>query len=645
MLLRIEGALVLAFLSITVPAAGSPSVLLEFTGPSGAGLGRSVADAGDVDGDGISDVLIGAPVSYDDIPTTPGAAYVHSGADGALIHSVGGDSVGDRFGWAVAGLGDLNGDGRADFAASAIGQGPWGSKHAYVQVLSGLDGSVLHLFVGSADDLFGWSLASAGDVDGDGTGDLVVGSPGFGNGAGRCVVYSGKDGGILIAPAGESAGNEWSLGDRLGWSVAGAGDLNGDGHAEILAGTNEGIIYGRYAAVYSGADGSEMFRLGGGLEDRTFGVAVDGAGDVNGDGGLEIVIGHPSTFDACGRGRAKVFSSQGDLVHDLRGEVLHSTFGQSVAGVGDFDGDGFDDVAAGSRPSSFHRPLTKVFSGLDGSQLGAWLAGVDQASTSPIALAGMADLDGDGRREVISGSDASGVGGKVNVVAWDEHADELTEDFLPGDRLRGRLDEGDVDLALFPAPSGSKFGVEVGALSDGLVPVVRVFEFNCCDPGETLLDTWIGTVGTVRTFKAKPDSVYRVELSAKDGATGDYELETSAKFKKKSASKTKVKSSKPGEEFVEMKVKSMGNTELHATIDLLEGFGGGASVHLRTPEGDLQDVSAHVVWTSASRIEIHSLPLADPGSFRLCVGGFVDSGKASFKVKSVAAAGGIFEID
>ena len=147
-----------------------------------------------------------------------------------------GDSAGDEFGLSVSGAGDVNGDGFADLIVGAPGDDNNGIASGSARVLSGIDGSTLFTFDGdSAFDLFGDSVSGAGDVNGDGFADLIVGAPFDDNGgiaSGSAGVLSGFDGSTLFTFDGDSAG------DFFGVSVNGLGDLNGDGLDDFVVGSN-----------------------------------------------------------------------------------------------------------------------------------------------------------------------------------------------------------------------------------------------------------------------------------------------------------------------------------------------------------------------------------------------------------------------
>ena len=195
-----------------------------------------VVVAGDVNVDGRADFIVGAWQAAPGGRADAGSAYVYSGADGSLLYQKDGGATGDTFGWSVSAAGDVNWDGMADFIVGATRADPGGRADAgSVYVYSGADGSLLYQRDGGAEyNNFGHSVSAAGDVNGDGKADFIVGErladPGGRLGAGSAYVYSGADGSILYQKDGVAAN------DRLGVSVSTAGDVNGDGKADFIVG-------------------------------------------------------------------------------------------------------------------------------------------------------------------------------------------------------------------------------------------------------------------------------------------------------------------------------------------------------------------------------------------------------------------------
>ncbi|MFO0982983.1 MAG: integrin alpha [Planctomycetota bacterium] len=208
-------------------AAHAQTVLFTIPGtPSGDGFGGAVSNVGDVNGDGRADVLVGN--AWDDAyGTNAGTATVYSGKDQSVLHAFHGDAAGDYFGFAVSGAGDVNADGVPDFVVGATRYVDFlQTGVGYARVFSGKDGSVLYTFSEGADDDYGASVSGAGDTGADGYDDVLVGAWwGNGNGstdAGRVYLYSGRTGALLFTFAGDQ-----HL-DYVGIALGGAGDLNGD---------------------------------------------------------------------------------------------------------------------------------------------------------------------------------------------------------------------------------------------------------------------------------------------------------------------------------------------------------------------------------------------------------------------------------
>ncbi|HVS19415.1 MAG TPA: FG-GAP-like repeat-containing protein [Planctomycetota bacterium] len=266
---------------------------------SGDGFGFAVAGAGDVDGDGLADVIVGAPQSSSASPS-PGYARVYSGATGALLHEFTGLAIGDSFGYAVDGAGDVDADGRADLIVGAWRNSLNGAEAGMVQVFSGATGQILHQVVGAvSQDYLGQSVAGAGDIDGDGHDDFVIGAPGDDSGgsqAGSASVYSGFDGQPLFTFLGTFLGNQF------GSSVDGAGDVDGDQVPDLVIGNSGGQSSVR---VFSGASGLLVF-FAGGIQV----TSVSGAGDIDGDGLAEIVVGDPIKNDP-EVGQATIYAGPG----------------------------------------------------------------------------------------------------------------------------------------------------------------------------------------------------------------------------------------------------------------------------------------------------------------------------------------------
>ncbi len=347
---------------------------------AGERSGSWVAGAGDLNGDRIGDLLIGAPLAAPGDRVDAGRAYVVFGVDGGLDGPIDpaaldgsngfvidGETAGDRLGSIARPAGDLDGDGFGDLVVGVERADPDGRTDAgRVYVVFGraagfparldpatLDGTHGFRIDGEqAFDRLGRSVAGVGDLDGDGVDDLAIGAPGAdpnGSRSGRVYVIFGRPSFPALLNTGSLAPGEGLVvhgvagGDEAGGAVAGAGDVNGDGVEDLVIGASEADVganqaAGRSYVVFGAAepaspielaslDGSTGFRIDGeAFEDRT-GIAVAGAGDVNGDGFDDVAIG---TFGA--DGGAGFFSGRAYVVFGAAGGL------DASLGLADLDG-------------------------------------------------------------------------------------------------------------------------------------------------------------------------------------------------------------------------------------------------------------------------------------------------------------------
>jgi len=401
---------------------------------AGSWIGWAVAAAGDVNGDGIGDLLLGdygasfykpLPGGGSEYRLAGGIATVIFGKAGGWASTLSlplgtfdgirfyGGAYGEKIGVAVAGAGDVNGDGQADLLIGApyadpggrtdagssflvLGLGPNATAGArYLDDLLG--GPAFRLDGVAADDNSGWSVAAAGDVNGDGIGDLIIGAP-YADPGGRWAAGStylvfgtaagwgsGLDLGALTGSNGVRLDGVAGFQDESGWSVAGAGDVNGDGLADLFIGAPKVDLPGKANAgagyvVFGKATGwaptlnlgtltgSDGFRLTGAAADDMSGTSVAAAGDVNGDGIGDLIIGayaaDPSGRNLAGAsyvvfGKASGWAASLDLGtltgsdgFRLTGPAAQAYSGFSVAAAGDVNGDGYADLIVGAYRAS-----------------------------------------------------------------------------------------------------------------------------------------------------------------------------------------------------------------------------------------------------------------------------------------------------
>jgi hypothetical protein len=402
-------SVLLSFLLAAPLTAQSPT--WEWAGRRDAdALGTSVAAAGDVNDDGVPDVIVGAP-SVPGGLSEPGYARVLSGADGSLIWRLTTTGEADLFGSAVAGAGDVDNDGFDDLIVGApAGAPPPGESCA--RVFRGIDGTIMYELPAVSKDswaAFGFSLDGIGDVDDDDMDDWIVGAPSFsGETAGFARVYCGLDG----VPMFEFDG--LAVGDQFGYAVALAGDVDDDGVNDVVVGAG----MGDYARVFSGEDGSLIHHLPGLGLGSGFGRAVSAAGDVNGDGFDDVAVGAPG-FDT-------VDVRSGENGSLLRRFIRPSgAFGTSVDMIPDVDGDTVPDYVIGAPDDTIGGEALAgsvfLISGSSGNQLFRFPgSGIGARLGSSVATLG--DVDGDGLSDVglgAPGSDdgATHLAGKAAVMS------------------------------------------------------------------------------------------------------------------------------------------------------------------------------------------------------------------------------------
>jgi hypothetical protein len=401
--------LALFFLSTKgIAQVGSHDGLYRFDNPQSnfSYFGQSISSLNDLDNDGIPELLIGNPLASSGGKTNNGSAYVFSGAGGNVIHQIDGARSDNWCGNAVAAAGDVDQDGYEDFIVGSFQGNTYSGE---VEVFFGANGSRLHHLLGLGYMAqFGYSVAGGEDVDGDSVPDIVVGAPQVNGPAGARVgsvaVYSGTSGSLIFENIGQ---NHLAY---LGTSVAFGGDFNGDGTIDILAGEPGSAVSGwpRSGAVYvySGVDGSQLHVYAGRVGRAYFGSSLASAGDVNADGFDDMIVGAPfsNSSGISDTGYATVISGgDGKLLYLFEGALEGDLFGDSVAGAGDTNGDGFDDFIIGAPGveinGKFECGAAYLYSGLTGELLSKFF-GENRNDNFGICVAGCGDFDFDGKAEI-----------------------------------------------------------------------------------------------------------------------------------------------------------------------------------------------------------------------------------------------------
>ena len=321
-------------------------------------MGYGSSSAGDANGDGVFDIC--AAADEDDVPgvgSNAGSVSIQSGLDGSELHLTLGEDQGDLFGWSTACVGDVNGDGMDDVCASALNAEGLGSPNnaGSLTVISGADGSILWRVYGdTANGSLGSNVGRVGDVNNDGFAD-------FGGIQGiRARIFSGADASLLHdIPV---FGGGGTVGIKLGGGV----DVNGDGFDDIITGSSgAGNAAGR-VRVWSGADGTLLWKPLGDLANDRMGSSVVGAGDLDGDGYGDFAAGGPG-FDVGGNqsGGVRAWSGRTGLaIFTISTGAANVQLGHALGAGHDVDGDGVPDLVASSTQAARAAVLSFVPLGL-----------------------------------------------------------------------------------------------------------------------------------------------------------------------------------------------------------------------------------------------------------------------------------------
>jgi hypothetical protein len=449
------------------------------------GAGGSVSDAGDVNGDGIGDLIVGA-AGADVNGMDSGAAYVVFGKQGGLGANVKlsslvaadgfritGEKLSNTLGSSVSAAGDINGDGIDDIIVGAPQADVSGYNSGAAYVVFGkvggfgatLDASTVTGANGfritgvAAEDYAGSSVSAAGDINGDGIGDLIVGAGNAdpnGSNSGAAYVVFGKKGGFAkdlklstLAAADGFRITGAAANDQAGSSVSAAGDVNGDGIGDLIVGavnadpngSSSGaayVVFGKKGGFGTNVNLSSLaaadgFRISGvGNHDRA-GSSVSAAGDINGDGIGDLIVGAPQVNVNNSGAAYVVFGNKGGFGTNLNLSALNGAngfrivgaegsaqAGKSVSAAGDVNGDGIGDLIVGAwltgnqygaayvvfgKTGGFAKDLNP--SSLDGAN-GFRIAGTQVYDRVGQSVSAAGDVNGDGIGDLIVGAQGPG---------------------------------------------------------------------------------------------------------------------------------------------------------------------------------------------------------------------------------------------
>ncbi len=397
-----------------------------------AEFGIAVGSAGDVNGDGFSDVIVGAS-TFDNVESDEGRAFVYHGSAAGLSFSANWTAESNQssanFGITLASAGDVNGDGYSDVIVSApffdFGEPNEGRAFVYHGSSTGLSITANWTVESNLDNAtFGNIVSSAGDVNGDGYSDVIVGADVFDNvemNEGAAFVYHGSASGLSTIANWTAESNQANA--SFGRCVASAGDVNGDGYSDVIVGahqfdnveTNEGAAF-VYHGAPAGLSATSNWTAESNQADAWFGFSVAAAGDVNGDGYSDVIVGaHFFDNGQTNEGRAYVYHGSATGLSTSPNWTVESnqtgaTFGRSVASAGDVNGDGFSDLIIGARlfdngQTDEGRAFVYHGSATGLSTTANWTAESNQLNAQfGVAVASAGDVNGDGFSDVIVGA-------------------------------------------------------------------------------------------------------------------------------------------------------------------------------------------------------------------------------------------------
>jgi len=395
-------------------------------------FGERVAGVGDVNGDGFDDWVVGAQY-YDTTNTNAGKVYLFLGSDEIdgttwSWSSSGDDQDGAYYGSSVSGAGDVNADGYDDWIVGAYQHdtGYSNSGKAFLYLGSGSVGTTTPSWTSSGDKkfeaYFGYSVSGAGDVNGDGFDDWLVGAYGYEKGGGKAYLYLGSSSIGGTSESWSSIGGEYQQYAYYGYTTAGAGDLNGDGYDDWAVqayghstdNTDAGRVY-VYAGSPAGPSEKPIWTsVGDDQADAHFGTGLAFAGDIDADGLEEIIIGADHYSNGENEvGKTYVYSfhegvGTGVPAWEGAGFDPNGDYGRSCDAAGDVNGDGYDDWIVGqngydlndinSSDQNVGRALLYLGGRTGLSTTPAWSSSGDEWMDAyfGFTVAGAGDVNGDG---------------------------------------------------------------------------------------------------------------------------------------------------------------------------------------------------------------------------------------------------------
>ncbi|MBK9332675.1 MAG: FG-GAP repeat protein [Ignavibacteria bacterium] len=512
---------------------------------AGANFGYSVSSAGDVNNDGYSDVIVGAPF-YDGGHTNEGRMTLFNGSSLGLSitsdYNYESDQSNANLGFSVAAAGDVNADGYSD-VIMGVHRWDWGFTNDGVIIV--LHGNGTTFSFGAirngtqTGEFFGYSVSTAGDVNGDGYSDVIIGAPLYDNGQtdeGKCYAYLGSAIGIAATPVWTKESNEIS--GQFGISVSTAGDMNADGFADVILGGNylengevdEGRAY-LYLGYSGGLDGGSWINYESNQANSQFGYSVATAGDINGDGYSDIIIG-AYNYDNGHTNEGAAFVYLGSVTGmstvagwSAVGNLTNSLFGESVSTAADVNGDGYSDVIVGAPYFDNGQANEGAAFVYHGSASGLSLTSNWSAEGNQIfalfgnSVSSAGDVNGDGYSDVIVGANLFNNGESDEGAAFVYHGSASGLSLTPNWSAEGNQDSVDFGESVSTAGDVNGDGysdVIIGAyrFDNGQANEGRAFVYHGSSAGLSTSPNWTAESNQV-------SALFGVSVSTAGDVNGD----------------------------------------------------------------------------------------------------------------------------
>ncbi len=434
--------------------------------PRGITYGFNAAQLDDLDGDGVRDIVVGSHWAN--------GIHVHSGSDGSEIFSMTGGPNLRTFGWSVLSPGDLDGDGLGDIVVSS----PTAPSNGILTMISTKTRKISRFVMRDPGSRLGWSLATLPDIDKDGVPEIVAGAPkervNGGKQVGAVHVFSGKTFKILRTYR-ASGSRSWDFGA----TVAVGGDVDADGFPDLLIGDAGDNSSRGSCHVISGKSGKLIRKIPGPASRGRFGVLVAWIGDQDGDKVSDLLVGAAQATTAQGKGAVYVISGKsGKTIWTITGK---QQLGMALSSAGDIDGDGVEDILLGSpneqKPGNKHTGLVLLYSGKTRKVI------FSEESTPSLGSLGYAvggnwDLDKDGKSEFwvgsLSGTTRGGALRFFTAKKLSLQADKNLLSVSKGGTQRLALDAGAQNArklyVTLGSITGTRPGIRIGSL---LLPLNR----------------------------------------------------------------------------------------------------------------------------------------------------------------------------